>query len=114
MPRDDLSGWGNERSEEIELSIERRLDRLGWRLDSLDRWRGEIERRLNLVEDGVDDLNEANRIAHAVAEELSKKSESGEPALSVRQTVALTFWQKLGGIVGGAILLADAVRGLVS
>lgn len=113
MPPDDLSGWGSDRRES-DLPVERRLDRLGWRIDSLDRWRKEIDRKINTLEDGIDDLNEANRIAQAVAEELSKRTESGEPAVSIRQRVELTFWQKLGGIVAGMILLADAVRGLVS
>lgn len=119
MPRDDLSGWGDERSDEIELSIERRLDRLGWRADSLDRWRRDVERRLAAAEDGIDAVTRAQEIAKAVAAELSKTS--SPPADRVAEAVAergtklsLTWYQKIGGVIMGAIVVVDAIRGLVS
>lgn len=108
MP-DDLSGWGSEEG----LSVDRRLDRHEWRLDSLDRWRRDVSRTINVLQDGIDDLNEANRIAKAVAEELGKKEQHGEP-VSISHGLAFTWYQKLGAFVGGALLLADALRGLIA
>lgn len=119
MPPDDLAGWGSEDRRESDLPVERRLDRLGWRVDSLYRWRKEIEQRLGATEEAVDNVTEAQKIAKAVATELSKVA--SPPADRVAQAVAergtkltLTWYQKAGAFVAGALLLADAVRGLVS
>ena len=120
MPRDDLSGWG---SDGAELPIERRLDRLGWRIDSLDRWRRDVDHRLRAAEDEIDAVTKAQEIAEAVADELAKASAPAEHVAHATADeiesrggtrLALTWYQKLGGAVMGAIVVIDAIRGLVS
>ena len=119
MP-DDLAGWGGS---DAELPIERRLDRHEWRIDSLTRYAKALERRVKACEDGLDDVTEAQKIAKAVADELGRRREPAEHVahatadeLEARGGVglALTWWQKLGGAIMGAIVVIDAIRGLVS
>lgn len=104
--------------------------RLAWRLDALDKWRENIEKdreqfrrevssTFSEIRGELEAVTKAQEIASAVAEELAKHH--SPPAERVAEAVAergtklsLTWWQKLGGVVMGAIVVIDAVRGLVS
>lgn len=83
--------------------------RLAWRLDALDRWRSEVEKELAVLSETVDELAEADRIAAAVAESIRKEP----PDVGRAMTAGLNRWQRWGAFVGGALLLADAVKGLL-
>lgn len=112
MPRDDLSGWGSEDRRESDLPVERRLDRLGWRVDSLDRWRRDVDHRLGASEDAIDGLKTADEIARAVADELSKPLEPGQRRPQVDVGGSIGWPQKLGALIVGGLVVADSLRGL--
>jgi hypothetical protein len=104
--------------------------RLAWRVDSLDSWRKDLEadrerfRRDVAAEFAelrgeIEAVTKAQEIAAAVSAELAKSPSA--PAQRVAEAVAergtkltLTWWQKLGGFVMGAIVVIDAIRGLIS
>jgi hypothetical protein len=88
-------------------SIERRLYRTEWRIGSLFAWRKTVDRRLDEIEEEVEGMTRTKEIAEAVAAELEKRQP--RPA-----RISLTWWQKLGGIAAGAILVIDAAKGLLS
>lgn len=50
-----------------EGDLERTLLRLGWRLDALDEWRTNTDRRLALLTENVEKLSRADEIAAEVA-----------------------------------------------
>jgi hypothetical protein len=80
--------------------------RLAWRVDALDKWRERVEHRLDSIEAATDAVIESQKIAAGVAAELARRGVGPS-------TLSLTWWQKLGGAVAGALLVADALRGLV-
>lgn len=87
--------------------VELALLRLAWRVDSLDKWRERVESRLDACEMQQEQLVESQRIAEGVAAELERRG-------ATSRELRLTWWQKVGGFAAGALLVADAVRGLVS
>lgn len=83
--------------------------RLAWRVDSLDRWRDKIDKRVDDCERGIEGLTKAQEIAEGVAEKLR------ETGVTVQAGgLGLTWWQKLGGALMGAVVVIDAIRGLIS
>jgi len=100
---DDLSGWGSEEG----LPTDRRLDRHEWRLDSLDRWRRDVDHRLSAAEDGIDAVTNEKKIAEAVAAKLRNERGGGEVATK------LPWPAKVGAFVGAALVVADSIRGLL-
>lgn len=85
--------------------------RLSWRVDSLDKWRDRVDKRLDAVEDGIDGLRKADEIAQAVADKLADPA-PGQPKPTVNVGGSLSWPQKLGGIIVGGLVVADTVRGL--
>lgn len=96
----------HEPGRDLELAVLR----LAWRLDALDRWREETVKQLAACEESIENLAEADRIAEAVAEAIRQ-----EPPTITPQRIAagLTTWQRWGAFAAGALLLADAVKGLI-
>jgi hypothetical protein len=90
------------------VTDERRLDRIEWRLDALDKWReAHVDPVLAQHERELDDVTRAQEIARAVADELAKERDGGKLATE------LPLWQKIGAAIAGAVVLADSLRGLV-
>ena len=83
--------------------------RLAWRLESLDKWREEVDRQLGVLEDQVDGLTTQEEIAAAVSERLH----AGEP-LPTRPQILESWPARIGALVAGALVVADALRGLIS
>lgn len=94
----------HEPGRDLELAVLR----LAWRLDAIDRWREETVKQLAACEESIENLAESDRIAEAVAEAIRQ-----EPPTPQRIAAGLTTWQRLGAFAAGALVLADAVRGLV-
>lgn len=93
--------------------------RLAWRIDALDKWRSELEHdrerfraeiegKLVELRTELDGLTKAQEIAKAVSAELRKERGGGEVATK------LPFPAKLGAFAAGALVVADAIRGLIS
>ena len=78
------------------------LMRLAWRIDALDEWRKDMEKRLGDVETLAHKIDRSDEIAREVAKRLNSRGAS------------YAWWQKAGALLGGALVLADAVKGLVS
>lgn len=89
--------------------LELALMRLAWRIDSLDRWRKGVEQQLGGLSQKVDSVTRAQEIAEGVAEKLRETGVTVQPG-----GFGLTWWQKLGASIGGALVVADALRGLIS
>lgn len=107
-------------------------DSFAGRISELERWRErEAEPALSELHKHLTAVADEQRIAAGVADELRRRGIQTSPTQAsvertaqrvtekieergITPTLALTFWQKLGGFVAGALLLADAVRGLVS
>ena len=87
--------------------------RLAWRVDALDKWRKQASDEIAQLRKELENVTNEQKIAAGVAAELQKRGAlrraSDQPA-----TLSLTWYQKLGGAVAGALLVADAVRGLLS
>lgn len=81
--------------------------RLAWRVDALDKWRERVDTRLDSCEEAQDKMIETQKIAAGVAKELERRGVGSS-------TLQLSLWQKLGGAVAGALVVADALRGLIS
>lgn len=93
-----------------ERDTELALLRLAWRVDDLDKWRTSADDRLAVLREEIDDVTEAQKIAAAVAAKLTSTS----APVNVKTGLSLTWYQRLGALIAGALILADAVRGLVS
>lgn len=89
--------------------LELALLRLSWRLDALDRWRDDVTKRLDELDAQVEGLEEADRIAAAVAEAIRHDP----PPVGQALTSGLSVWQRWGAFCAGALLLAAAVKGLL-
>ena len=83
--------------------------RLAWRLDALDKWRDEVMAELATLRDDCDALAESDNIAAAVAAAIRRDP----PDVSRTIAASLSGWQKWGAFAAGALLLADAVKGLL-
>lgn len=95
--------------------------RLAWEIEELKRWRQDVDKLLSNHEAELNGLVNAQKIAAGVARELQKRGVTGEGIAAevekrggVSQAVVLTWWQKLGGAIVGAIVIIDALRGLIS
>lgn len=86
------------------------LLRLAWRVDALDKWRDSIDNQLAVLREEIDGVTEAQKIAEGVAARLTSTS----APVNVKTGLSLTWYQRLGALIAGALILADAVRGLVS
>lgn len=82
--------------------LRRAADKNGWRLDALDRWREVVDRRVSAVESRLAELDDAARIARAVAQAEAKK---------VSRQRASRY--SVGELVVGAIVAASAVGSLL-
>ena len=65
-------------------------------------------KELALLRDEVDGLAEADKIANAVADAIREN-----PPSAAAITAGLNGWQRWGAFAAGALLLADAVKGLL-
>lgn len=84
--------------------------RLAWRVDALDRWRSEVVTEVAELRRDCDELAETDRIAQAVAAAVR----DNPPAVTPQRIAAgMTTWQRWGAFAAGALLLADAVKGLL-
>lgn len=98
----------------------RDLEWIAWRIAEIGRWRKDVDRMLSLHDTELNKLVNAQEIAAGVARELQKRGVSSEGLASelerrgVSPAVSLTWWQKLGGAVVGALVVIDALRGLIS
>lgn len=99
---------GRDPREDVELALVRN----SWRIDSLDRWRDKVEKRLDTIEEAVDGLKKADEIAQAVADKLADPS-PGQPKPTVNVSGSLNWPQKIGGLVVGGLIVVDALRGLL-
>lgn len=81
---------------------ERDRDRATWRLDALDKWRDETEKRISILESKVSDMT----LTEEVANLLSKR-------LAEHRREAWTIWQKLGAGIAGVVVLAESVKNLL-
>ena len=79
-------------------TLERRSTRNEWRLDALDRWRDDIDKRVAVMESKVNDL----RFSDAVAEALASK-------LDDRRRVTFTVMEKTGAGVFALVIVAVPV-----
>lgn len=86
-----------------DLSLERRVDKHGWRLEALDRWRTECDRRLAVVESEVMTEKSARELRQAL-----EQAQAGQGRLR------LTRWQSLAAIVAGGVALADLVLSIAA
>lgn len=91
------------------------------RISELERWRERAEPVLT-------EITDEQKIARGVAEELRRRGIAPSAEVVANRTVtkidehggfaptriSLTWYQRAGAFFAGAILLADAVRGLVS
>lgn len=80
----------------MERDVERVLDKIGWRLDALDKWRAEMDARVAVLESEIITEREARRLREALARQ---------------GHVRLTSFQKWAGIVVGMVAVADLVAG---
>lgn len=85
-------------ADDVSLSILR----LAWRLDSLDKWRDRVDKRLDDLDAKVDGVVNAQTIAEAVTDELEK-----------RKTFEWSTLSKLGATVAGLVVVAESVKGLL-
>lgn len=69
-----------------ELELEKLVDRHDWRLEALDQWRREVEKRVSVLESKVHDLEFTNEVAEALAKRLD-----------VRRKLELSLVEKIGG-----------------
>lgn len=92
-------------------SLERIIDRIGWRLDALDEWRKEVDKRVSVLESNVETerqtrlLNDALRsrdIADAVSQKLRNDASFG-----------ITTVQKIGALLLGLLVAAGTIKGLL-
>lgn len=77
--------------------------RLSWRLGDLDTWRERVERELGALRKDLDSVTKADEIADAV-----------RSAVREERKLRLTLPQSIGALLTGALLVADAVKGLIS
>lgn len=88
--------------------LELALMRLAWRVDALDKWREEtVTPELALLDQRCDKLEGADEIAEAVAAAIRE-----DPPTAQTMVAGLATWQKWGALITGALLMADAVKGL--
>lgn len=81
--------------------LELAVVRLSWRLGALDDWRKDVDRRLATMGEAIEKMDRSEEIAREVAKRL-------------RPSAQLTWYQKAGALLAGALVLSDAVKGLVS
>lgn len=77
-------------------------ERLTWRLDSLDRWREEISKRVARCEDGVEGLVNAQRLAAEL-----------EHVLRERASARFKTWHKWAAALVGVVTVAGSVSSIV-
>lgn len=82
--------------------LEVRVARIEWRIDALDKHRDRVDKRIGICEETIGSMAKAEEIAREVA-----KRVDGSRALQ------LTFWQKVGAVAAGVLLVADSLQGLV-
>lgn len=87
---------------EIDGELRRTVDRHGWRLDALDRWRDRSDARMTTVENRLNELDRAAAIARAVAREETRKANRARSSRYSR-----------GELVVGGVVAFCAVGGLV-
>ena len=73
-----------------------------WRLDALDLWRKDVDHSLGSIDERLKGLLKADEIAEAVAQKMRSE-----------RTLGLTFVQKLGVFVVGAVAVAGGLKGLI-
>jgi hypothetical protein len=83
--------------------VELAILRLAWRVDALDDWRSDVDRRVAGNERELARLVKADEIAEAVAEKMKHE-----------RVLGLTFVQKAAASLVGLVVLADGIKGLVS
>ena len=79
-----------------------RLAKSEWRLEALDRWRDRVEARMVELENRTAALARADEIATAVAQKVNGT-----------RSLQLSWLQKAGALVAGALFLAAQVKGLI-
>lgn len=98
------------------------------RLSELEDWRTlVVDPQLERLGEAVENMTTEAKIASGVADELRRRGITAEGVAERTATkttakleehgfpaVSFTWYQKLGGFVAGAILLADAMRGFFS
>ena len=80
----------------------RSVDKNTWRLDALDEWRKDVERRLGKIESEVTTIEETRKLQEALVRAGRREHE-----------LRLTTSQKLGGLLLGAATLADLIRSVI-
>lgn len=88
------------------------------RVALLEREVDELRRDLEQLDGQVEAMSVEDRIRSGVRKELAARSPAQAEATAVRVSekgapIILTTWQKVGGAIGGLVLLLDAVRGFV-
>lgn len=96
------------------------------RLSELERWRErEVDPALAEVRSHLIEVSDERRIATRVADELRRRGISPTAEEVATRTadkieenatpgLSLSWYQKIGAFAAGALLLADAIRGLIS
>ena len=74
--------------------LARNVDRNGWRLDALDRWRDQMEKRVSVLESQVLTEKQARILSEALARQ---------------GRLRLSKWEKIAGILVGAVAVTDLV-----
>lgn len=81
----------------------RALDKIDWRLAALDRWRETVDARLGVLERGVQDIVNQDKIQAAVTAALDRQGQKGR-LLSLTKSQTRLAWAALGITLAGSAI----------
>ncbi len=84
-------------------SLGRDCLKLGWRLDALDRWRGQVDKRVAVLESEIITEREARKMREILDGRARRDN-----------AIRFTRWQVLAGLMVGAVSVADFVVRLLT
>lgn len=80
-----------------------------WRLDALDEWRKEVERRLAVIESEVHTIEETRKLNEALARNAKSAADNITAIRDKQGQLRLTRMQTLGGAIVGGVALAGFI-----
>lgn len=80
-----------------------------WRLDALDEWRKEVERRLAVIESEVHTIEETRKLNEALARNAKSTADNITAIRDKQGQLRLTRMQTLGGTIVGAAAIAGFI-----
>lgn len=81
--------------------LELRIAKIEWRLKALDEYRTTVDKRLGTCETAIDGMAKAEEIAKQVA-----------ARMNTTKSLQFSLWQKVGGALFGALVVAESAKGL--